>query len=211
MLTFKLMETAPKITLSDKELELVCNTDWILTKHAVVQKVYALFGEVLPRLQNTVNTHQRHLPEAVLASSAKISKGENYKLLPYVILDYPRCFAKEDTMAVRTFFWWGNFFSVTLQLSGTYKINAEKKVLQSYQWLKEEGFSVCVNEQPWEHDFETTNFVQVSSLTKEAFSDIQRRKPFIKIAKNIGLKNWGSAPAFIEIVFTQLIGLVKMD
>jgi hypothetical protein len=50
MLTFKLMETATKIALSEKELQLVCDTDWILTKHSIIQKVYALFGETVPGL-----------------------------------------------------------------------------------------------------------------------------------------------------------------
>ena len=64
------------------------------------------------------------MPEVIKTSTPKISKGENYKDLPYVMLDYPRCFQKEKTIAIRTFFWWGNFFSINLQLSGEYKEQA---------------------------------------------------------------------------------------
>ena len=81
-----------KIALSDKELEMVCNTDWILTKHAIIQKVYKLFGEMLPLFEKTVNENKKYLPAEVFINSPKISKGENYKLLPYVMLDYPRYF-----------------------------------------------------------------------------------------------------------------------
>ena len=50
----------------------------------------------------------------------KISKGEKYKGLPWVMLDYPRIFGKEDIMAIGTRFWWGHYFSVTLHLKGGY-------------------------------------------------------------------------------------------
>ena len=61
-----------------------------------------------------------NLPEEVLIQSPKISRGENYNGLPYVMLDYPRCFGKEDVFAMRTMFWWGNFFSITWHLKGKY-------------------------------------------------------------------------------------------
>jgi len=53
--------------------------------------------------------------------SPKISRGENYLGLPYLVLDYPRLFRPDAVLAIRTFFWWGHFFSSTLQLSGGYK------------------------------------------------------------------------------------------
>ena len=53
--------------------------------------------------------------------SPKISKGENYRGLPYVMLDYPRLFGREEVLAIRTFFWWGHGFSVTLHLKGGYR------------------------------------------------------------------------------------------
>ena len=56
---------------------------------------------------------------AIVQSTPKIAKGENYLQLPYVLLDYPRCFDKENIFAIRTMFWWGNFFSITLHLSGS--------------------------------------------------------------------------------------------
>ena len=52
-------------------------------------------------------------------ASAKISKGENMGL-PWVMLDYPRLFGQEDVLAIRTMFWWGHCFSVTLHLKGRY-------------------------------------------------------------------------------------------
>lgn len=197
-----------KITLSDKELELVCNTGWILTKHAVMQKVYCLFGEAVPLLENFLQENRDALPAEVFSLPPKISKGENYKLLPYAMLDYPRHFGKDDTLAVRVFFWWGNFFSVSLQLSGQCKENTVSKLKEQFEWLGQEGYFICVGESPWEHHFEENNFIAVNKCSRKEFESILRR-PFIKIAKKIPLQEWGFAPAFIENAFTGLVSLLK--
>ena len=210
MLTFKLMTTDAKIALSDKELELVCDTSWILTKHAVIQKVYVLFGEVLEEMQKLTADNRLVLPAELFAHSPKIAKGENYRLLPYVMLDYPRHFAKDDTLAIRTFFWWGHFFSVGLQLSGRCKERAQSTVLQYYERLQTGRFSICINDDPWEHDFSEQNFVEISLVTREAFSGMLQRK-FVKIAKMLPVQEWNRAPGFIADVFTELVELLKND
>ena len=74
-----------------------------------------------------------HCRKKSLNSSPKISKGENYKGLPWLVLDYPRYFNKEDIFAIRTLFWWGNFFSITLHISGKYKMRYEKKIIDSFE------------------------------------------------------------------------------
>lgn len=204
------MAAATKITLSDKELELVCNTGWILTKHTIIQKVYALYGETLPSLKNVLEEKRNILPPEVFNYSPKISKGENYKLLPWVMLDYPRCFGKDDVMAVRIFFWWGNFFSVNLQLSGIYKAKALPALQHRFEWLKNEGYFICVGDGPWEHHFDETNFVSASKLTEQQFA-ILLEKPFLKIAKKIPLEEWNRVPRFINCVFNEITDLLTTN
>jgi len=97
--------------LSTKELELVTNPNIILTKNAIIGKVYDLFGQ-LSEAYKTVLTNKE-----LLAIGPKIARGENYQGLPWVMLDFPRKFTQSDTMAIRSFFWWGHFFSITLQLT----------------------------------------------------------------------------------------------
>ena len=197
-----------KIALSDKELELVCNTEWILTKHAVIQKVYDLFGEILPSFEKRIKDNKKYLPEEVFLNSPKISKGENYKLLPYVMLDYPRYFGKEDTIAIRTFFWWGNFFSMCLQLSGSFKEANVELLTQKFEWLRQNEYCICVNDNAWEHYFEKDNFINLDLLSEEKFREILLEKPFIKIAKKISLHQWQQAPEFFLKTFEELAGLI---
>lgn len=114
------MESTTKIHLSAEEAGLIDNTEFILTKHRIIKKVYYLFGEINGMMKTELAGFD-HLPESLRQYSGKISRGENYRLLPYILLDYPSYFSKNTIFAVRTMFWWGHFFSVTLHLSGDFK------------------------------------------------------------------------------------------
>jgi hypothetical protein len=204
-----MMVEAAKITLSHKELELVCNTDWIFTKHTVIQKVVQLFGNLIPHLENELEQAKELLPKEIFINRAKISKGENYQLLPYVMLDYPRCFDKNDTLAIRTFFWWGNFFSITLQLSGKYKAAFQQNLLGSFHYLQQNNYCICIHDTPWEHDFSNNNYLSMAELTQEKFTAILSRKPFLKLAKNIPIRSWETVPAFVVKSFFEMMQLMK--
>ncbi|RYG35601.1 MAG: hypothetical protein EOO01_31385, partial [Chitinophagaceae bacterium] len=100
-----------KLQLSAEELTMVQDSHWLLTKNSIMQKANVLFGECAAWLQ--ANFPSQPSDHAVLFNSPKIARGENYEGLPYVMLDYPRLFGKENIFAFRTMFWWGNFISVT--------------------------------------------------------------------------------------------------
>jgi hypothetical protein len=197
-----------KIRLSPEEEELVATADWILTKNRVIQKINQLLSNVQTSQQQLLQSCAT-LEKEVLTSSPKISKGENYKGLPWLVLDYPRYFNKEDVFAIRTFFWWGNFFSITLHLSGKYKVKYEKKIIRSFESLKEKDFSVCINEEQWEHHFEASNYLPVSGMNQLHFEERIHNGSFIKLAKKIPLKQWDDVEKKLLEIFGQLINTLK--
>ena len=198
-----------KITLSAKELELVCNTEWILTKHNIIKKVMELFSEALAGMQQQTMQQKMNLPAAIFSKDPKVSKGENYKSLPYVMLDYPRYFDKENTLAIRTFFWWGNFFSINLQLDGKYKTQAVPALQANFLMLQQNNYWVCINNKPWEHSFEEDNFLPIQQLTLDQFTTILSRESFIKISKKKSLQHWDTALLFIEQSFVEMLKLLE--
>jgi hypothetical protein len=194
-----------KIRLSPEEMALVTRADWILTKNSVIQKTKQLLAALQTEQQQLLTSCASLLPEEILNSSPKISKGENYKGLPYLVLDYPRYFTREDAFTIRTFFWWGNFFSVTLHLSGIYKSKCKEKIIDSFESLKKKDFSVCINEDQWEHHFETDNYVPIHTLTVPGFEEIISKRTFIKLSKKIPLQQWDDAEKNLLKIFSQLI------
>ena len=197
-----------KIRLSQTEMELVNNADLILTKNAILKKVNQLLGNLQAKQQEYIMTCATGLPVKVSASTPKISKGENYKGLPYLILDYPRVFEHENIFAVRTMFWWGNFFSVTLHLSGIYKKEAEERLINSYNGLREKGFSCYINKDQWEHHFEGENYRLLSEMSKNDFEKSVREKPFIKVVNKISLQEWNDAEEILPGFFKAIIAML---
>ena len=189
-------------------MELVNNANLILTKNAILQKARLLLLAIQEKQQEYLYSFSGHLPPEVLTLPAKISRGENYQGLPYLILDYPRYFDKQNVFAIRTMFWWGNFFSITLHLSGTFKKMFAGELVASYQQLKETGFFICVGQEEWEHHFEKNNYVQLSELDKIDFENCIRESSFFKLSQKIPLAQWDDAREILSGYFKQIIELL---
>src|SRR5688572_30214764 len=154
-----------KIRLSPEEEALITRADWILTKNRIIQKANLLLAALQIEQKKLLDLPGNNFPAELANSSPKISKGENYKGLPYLVLDYPRYFNKEDYFAIRVLFWWGNFFSCTLHLAGSCKEKYEQKIVSSFEFLKTNDFFVCINEDQWEHHFEPVNYLPLHEFS----------------------------------------------
>jgi hypothetical protein len=193
-----------KITLSPKELEIVKNAGLILTKNTILQKAWWLLENFQNEITDAVQSGTISFAPEVLKMPAKISKGENYKGLPYLILDYPRCFEKENTFAIRSMFWWGNFFSITLHISGGFKKQFFRNVSGSYDVLVKNGFYLCIADEEWDHHFETDNYIEVNKMKRHEFESQLQARSFIKIANKISLDEWDAAGERLSDFFFQL-------
>lgn len=196
------MTGSANVSLSAFEMQLVTDAKWILTKNNIIQKVFVLFGELSKTWQTGEVLPQ--LPEAVTSFQPKISRGENYEGLPYVMLDYPRCFSKEDVFAIRTFFWWGNFFSITLHLKGKYKLQFEQAIADAISNGELSNAWINYAEEEWAHHFENTNMNPVQLTDAAALKD----KKVLKLAYKLDLNDWDSAEEFLKKVFDQYMHIL---
>jgi len=146
------------------------------------------------------------LPDAIFTSSPKIYKGENYLSLPYVLMDYPRVFFKEDVFAIRSFFWWGNYFSITLHLSGKYFQYFKNNIADNL--YKDDTLFICINEEQWAHHFEETNYKPIKAIDS---AENILNKPFIKIAKKLSLSEWNAAELFYRNNYKNLLQMIMAD
>lgn len=173
-----------KLGLSAEELRMVTDPSVILTKNAIIAKVYDMFGVIAEKQQ------AMQFPQDALTVSPKISRGENYKGLPYVMLDYPRLFTSAHVLAIRTHFWWGNYFSVTLHLKGLYKDRYVPALLNYYPEFCNEEYFLCSGQDEWEHELAPPSFTAVSDLSFQMFENLVREMPFVKLARQFPLEDW---------------------
>ncbi len=171
-----------KIQFLPAEIALVSTPDIILTKNAILQKVKSFFEELQIKQQDILKSYSLQLPEEVLKISPKISRGENYKGLPWLVLDNPRHFQHNNIFAIRTMFWWGNFFSITLHLSGNNKADLLKKIAVNISLLAKEGFYIYNGEKEWEHDLDPASYKELSKLNEDDLQNIFSANNFLKLA-----------------------------
>lgn len=195
-----------KIILSDRELAIVQNKEWLLTKRKIIEKVYELFGGLHSAYQQIAKPYAGQLSYLPISKMGKISRGENYKGLPYLILDYPADFNKKKITAIRTLFWWGNFFSISLHLSG---LKDHKNEIERWlNYFDEKGFFISVSHDQWTHEFGAQNFQPFQKHKKEDFLKIQEHD-FFRVANRVPLDQWEHAPEKLEASFQIIIEFLK--
>lgn len=187
ILPWRLMKTETKIQLLPFELELLSDAGLLLTKNAILQKLKDFLLLIEARQKEIIKNHPLAFPPEVLKIPAKISRGENYKGLPWLVLDYPRYFEQHNVFAIRTMFWWGNFFSCTLHLSGRHKEKLQYTILEKKECLIKSDFFLCINPHEWEHHFEPENYVLIKNLSPIELEKTIIQKPFLKIASRFTL------------------------
>jgi hypothetical protein len=197
-----------KIGLSPDELNLVTNAGVILTKNAIIEKSYQLFGDLSMWMQVELKPLSKELHDA-LVIPPKISRGENYLGLPYVILDYPRYFRPHDIFAIRTMFWWGNFISMTLHLKGNFREHYHQRIVGKYEQISAEGFYAGIGEDEWDHHFGEDNFMAVNMIDMDEWLALYEARSFTKLSLKFPLEQWNDMPYLLTGAFQKILSILK--
>lgn len=186
-----------KIVLSPEERQLVADAGVILTKNAVIGKVCALFGVLSAEYSELLQQFPALIADAG-ARSPKISKGEQYLGFPWVMLDQPRNFEGENSFAIRSFFWWGHYCSITLHLSGTFHKKYGAAVMEKIK--SADGWQIGVGEDAWQHHHGEDNYHLVSQFTGDTM-----QLPFLKISKQFALEEWDRLDELYISAYRQIL------
>lgn len=189
------------LSLSDFEQSIIADKDFLLTKRNIMQKVTDFFS----RLSMVYQHKFIQLGLAEEPGAPKISKGENYKGLPYVMLDFPRIFRRNEIFAIRTFFWWGNFFSITLHVSGSFKAKYFNEIVHYFTARNCEGWYINVTNDEWEHEVDS-NYYEIINAD---LLDRSRELTFVKIVKKIPLPEWDNGTEIFISEFEFLLNALQ--
>jgi hypothetical protein len=192
--------------LTPEEFGILNNSRFLLVKADVVAKVRAEFEQLEGQYLAIVNKEGVALPSF---AQPKISRGENYKGLPYLVLDYPAVFEKENILAFRTMFWWGNFFSITLHLQGTYKEHYQSRIKEALHNSKPKGLHLSCNATAWEYHYKEDNYRLVEQMTNEEIERTLGQHNFIKLSAKRDLAGYEQLQDFMQEWFGVMVGLIK--
>ncbi len=185
-----------KFTLSAEELQLAGDQSFFLQKKIITQKIIAVLHELNQEIEVIKSANAASLPRDVLKISGKISKGENYLGLPYIVSDNPRVFSKQDIFAYRSMFWWGNYFSFTLHLSGKFLDDYAQNFLARLNRLKNKEYLICIHSEQWIHHLEKENYQPLDGFTKKQLTTLLNENKFLKLSRKLSLKQFKNTVNF---------------
>ena len=196
---------AANLEFSMDEFKVMHDAQFFIHKKNISDKVIANFS--------LLNTKIEVLKSSMLSAKAcsvfkqgKISRGENYELLPYFILDNPGVFNGKDVCAFRVMFWWGNFYSCTLHVSGIY-LDLLAGKLESLT-SNTGGYYFCTNKDQWQHHFREDNYQLIDENSFRMVEGYTKENVFIKIAFKKPLSDFENFEkevlVFLSKVFYQL-------
>lgn len=198
----------PEQVLDRNEMLCIADTEFLLTKQRAFKKLKSLFQETEKQLSLVIKDLDQHLPEGTLFKSGKLSKGENYMGLPYLMLDFPRLFESENTFAFRTMFWWGNFFSCTLQLSGQVLETNRNRIIEKIKSLQQMGIYLGISDDPWQYHLGDDNYRLLDNMSPAEFKQLILEKNTLKITRMLPLDEYMQLPAFASNSFQMYYQLL---
>ena len=169
------------LIFNDSELKIINDDVFLIKKEAITQKIIEYFNHISIELRNEFS--KKALCEYWdLSIAPKISRGEKYNSLPYIVLDYPSYFNKEDIFCFRIIFLWSKQFNCNLILKGLPLLKFESHIKEHEGALKKNKYILEYNSSPWEHEIgkrlhNSDNLINYSFKKKEAYLKISKSLP----------------------------------
>jgi hypothetical protein len=120
------------------------------------------------------------------------------------MLDYPRVFGREDVLAIRTMFWWGHSFLITLHLKGRWLERCLPVIEARREELAAAGFHAGVGDDEWRHEHDPENYRVLSEI-----GELTGGRAFLKLSAAVGLDRWPEAPAILREWFDLLVNVLR--
>lgn len=168
-------------------------------RNEIQQQVMLLLGESHEQLKDSVEG----LPDSVLKSGPKISRGENYQGKPWMVLDFPRDFSKDGVFAFRVLFLFGDAVHCTFLISGKYLEQFRAGVIASSSKEELKDLAVCYAGDMWVNH--VSEAYEPLHRCKENLADCE----FIKAGRKISFEEWEKIPELTEEFFKRIIKWIK--
>ncbi len=167
-------------TFQDDELALLSNPRFFEQKLQATEKLKRLMEEIRLALLEEIRPEELLAPSTTDFLKGQIAKGENYEGYPYVMLDFPKHFSKENIFTFRTLFWYGHTLIFSVIVAGTYLETYRQNFERHYERLCEAGLYFGTND-VWDWRESASRLLTV----QEKANILVRHQPFIKLMKRL--------------------------
>lgn len=198
-------------SLTEKEARYLTDTDFLRTKAAIYHKTDKLLAVVQESLQEYIQRQKPAFGSEVLIRGGKISRGENYRQLPYHVLDYPRCFLTDNIFALRTMVWWGNHLSLTLHLAGDSLSSYLPRIQSGLELLRQWDWQVCIGSDPWQYVQESYYYRPALQWSEHDWPGWVEQRNFCKFSEFLTVAQWDQLPEKAVIFLDKIVTILGLS
>ncbi len=169
------------VYFTPEEKSLIQDTRFFETKTIVTQKVKTFLHQLQPALIQEVDLKSLLAPEGFDSKVFQYVKGEHLLDFPYLYLDFPKYFKKEEKFTFRTLFWWGHFFAFSWILEGLHLNQYKDNLLTHYDVLADRGLFILRTSTPWEWRKTSQYVIEIKKENQSEVKAVLKTSPFLKI------------------------------
>jgi hypothetical protein len=192
-----------------EEMRMILNTDFFPAKAGIIRKFQDEFMSLRDRLRTE---SQKELsgsgPRGCDWITGQLVKGERFQDFPYVYLDFPKFFSKDEMFTFRSFFWWGHALFFCWFLSGPRLEAYKERLLAGHDALSRPMIFLSIADSPWEWSLEKSHAAFLNQTTHEHLKEILKHRFFLKIGCSLPLTSL-ETPEAISQEGMRIFGLLK--
>jgi hypothetical protein len=178
------------LKFSEAEFEAIQNHSFFKVKAAAIEKVEQQFAEIAKEMEVTYSQYAPSISYAPNEVFSKISRGENLQQLPFLILDLPKHFTKEEVFSFRLLFWWGKGFTLFLHLKNDELQQILEMVLIHSSQLVELNAKLSTNGDEWSHDIDSESYQTLTNFNSSQGIDFVKFAWFLPFSQATKLKEF---------------------
>jgi len=184
---------------SDTEWRLIRERELFLHKHDILKKAEVRLLGLKDRMIDVLAENPGPVPLGTDLKRGKITRGENNKGFPFISLDIPQFFTKEEYFTYRVLFWWGHYLGYSLVLKGP---RLDDFFTQLKARREEPQFAdiwIARHTSPWEWENADGNFAPIQQPSNEELGNWIETIQYIKVIRMFPV----DAPGFTELDWAE--------
>jgi hypothetical protein len=166
--------------LTKHELDFISDPIYMQMKQKLIRNFYDAMHGMGSWLMN------KYYPNSKL--NFKVTRGENYLDMPYLVLDTPQLSAQHMEHHLRIMLWWGHYISFQ------YFVRIDAITLTKINSLKDLPYLILTTDNLFNNNLEDTDFTNISAINEIHFEPNQ----LTKICHRVELSELGNLEKHVE-------------